>query len=88
MAIKAQQGSWLGTRLILTTMLLYAMQVFADPERSADRIESLQLLKSQNHAALERHYSARQQAYEAGAISEEALYGDFRLLCDLPSKQS
>lgn len=88
MFLEAQLGSWLRAmvarctfvsyRLILTVIALCATHAVTAADSSTNQINPLALLKSRNYAELERHYAARQQAYEAGSITEEILYGDFR----------
>jgi hypothetical protein len=52
----------------------------AAPAARADDVQPLAWLKSGNYVALEAYYSGQQHDYEAGKISDEALYGSFRKL--------
>lgn len=65
---------------IFAAVALHAAPTGTAVEGDANQIDPLSLLKSKRYAELERHYAARQQSYEAGAISEETVYGEFREL--------
>jgi hypothetical protein len=87
---QAQQGS--GRRAVVARHIVFSVcSIFAvaalcaapmatADSSSADQIKPLALLESRNYAEVERHYAARQKAYEDGAIPDETLYKDFRAL--------
>jgi len=76
----------LASHAILSLCLLFAeaalpaAAVAAEKSSDASPIDTLALLESKKYTELERHYAARQRSYEDGAITEEALYKDFRTL--------